>query len=114
MVAAIRAGRRLCRSTITFWGPNVPTPAEVKTISVTLDQADGAPQKVKAFNYRLAGDAWGAIRTDRAQYRGGARHGMEDMQSFKLLVGNKKVAEVEWQGLASRQRASWKAASACG
>ncbi|MDF2980307.1 MAG: hypothetical protein K0Q69_79 [Devosia sp.] len=82
---------------ITFWGPNVPTPAEVKTISVTLDQADGAPQKVKAFNYRLAGDAWGAIALAVPSIEA-ALDGMEDTQSFKLLVGNKKVAEVEWQG----------------
>ena len=82
---------------ITFWGPNIPTPAEVKTISVTLDQADGAPQKVKAFNYHLAGDAWGAIALAVPSIEA-ALEGMEDTQSFKLLVGSKKVAEVEWQG----------------
>lgn len=69
----------------------------MKTISVTLDQADGAPQKVKAFNYRLAGDAWGAIALAVPSIEA-ALDGMEDTQSFKLLVGNKKVAEVEWQG----------------
>ncbi|WP_082527942.1 hypothetical protein [Devosia sp. Root105] len=82
---------------ITFWGPNIPTPSEVKTISVTLDQADGAPQKVKAFNYHLAGDAWGAIALAVPSIEA-ALEGMEDQQSFKLLIGSKTVAEVEWQG----------------
>lgn len=82
---------------ITFWGPNIPTPKDVKTISVTLDQADGAPQKVKAFNYHLAGDAWGAIALAVPGIEA-ALEGMEDTQNFKLLIGGKTVAEVEWQG----------------
>ena len=89
---------------ITFWGPNIPTPSEVKTISVTLDQADGAPQKVKAFNYHLAGDAWGAIALAVPSIEA-ALDGMEDTQSFKLSVGSKTVAEVEWQdGLKAKRK----------
>lgn len=89
---------------ITFWGPNIPTPKDVKTISVTLDQADGAPQKVKAFNYHLAGDAWGAIALAVPSIEA-ALEGMEDTQSFKLSAGGKTVAEVAWQdGLKAKRK----------
>jgi len=82
---------------ITFWGPDIPTPKDVKTISVTLDQADGAPQTVKAFNYHLAGDAWGSIALAVPSIEA-ALEGMTDTQSFKLLIGKKTVAAVEWHG----------------
>lgn len=89
---------------ITFWGPNVPTPSDVKTIAVTLDQADGAPQRVQAFNYHLAGDAWGAIALAVPSIEA-ALQGMEDQQSFKLLIGGKTVAQVEWRdGLTARSQ----------
>jgi len=89
---------------ITFWGPNVPTPPEVKTVSVTLDQADGSPQKVKAFNYHLVGDAWGAIALAVPSIEA-ALQGMEDRQSFKLTIGGKTIAHVEWRdGLEAKSK----------
>lgn len=82
---------------MTFWSPNIPTPDDVKTISVTLDQADGAPATVKAFNYHLAGDAWGAIAFAVPTIEA-ALEGMEDRQSFTLQIGGQTVAEVQWDG----------------
>ncbi len=89
---------------ITFWGPGIPTPKDVKTISVTLEQTEGAPQTVKAFNYHLVGDAWGAIALAVPSIEAGLE-GMKDRESFKLLIGSKVVAEVEWQdGLKAKRK----------
>ncbi|WP_240230386.1 DUF2794 domain-containing protein [Devosia lacusdianchii] len=89
---------------ITFWGPDIPTPGSVETITVTLDQADGAPATVKAFNYHLAGDAWGAIALAVPTIEA-ALDGMEDRQSFMLSIGGRMVAQVEWRdGLTAKSQ----------
>lgn len=89
---------------ITFWGPGIPSPDTVKTIKVTLDQADGAPQAVQAFNYKIPGDAYGAIAFAVPSIEA-ALEGMLDKQSFELLIKGKSVARVEWHdGLKARKQ----------
>lgn len=91
---------------LTFWGENIPRPKKVEKIKVTLAQSNEPPQTVQAFNYIMPGDAYGAIALAVPSIEA-ALEGMEDVQSFDLVIEGKSVAKVEWHGgLAARDQLS--------
>lgn len=87
---------------ITFWSQDIPRPAKVEKIKVTLSQTNEAPQTVQAFNYRLPNEEYGAIALAVPSIEA-ALQGMEDVHRFELALGGKAVANVQWHnGLAAR------------
>lgn len=89
---------------LTFWGADIPKPAQQEIIKVVLYQNDEAPQTVKAFNYVLKGYDYGAIAF--AVPAGDALFAsMEDKQRFELKIDGKSVAKVDWHdGLKARDQ----------
>lgn len=89
---------------ITFWGEGIPRPSAVERIRVTLEQTGEAPQTVQAFNYRLPGEAYGAIALAVPSIDA-ALAGMEDVHHFVLKIEGRQVAAVDWtDGHAARDR----------
>ena len=89
---------------MTFWGPDVPSPPSVGTIRVTLDQADGQPQTVTAFNYASPNGKIGAISLAVPTIQA-LLDNMTDQQSFDIAIDGKSVIHLEWQhGLAARDQ----------
>lgn len=89
---------------LTFWGKDVPRPANVKTINVTLIQNNDPPQITKAFNFKLPNASFGAIGLAVPTIEA-ALAGMEDTIRFDLVTDGKSVVNIEWHGgLAARDR----------
>lgn len=89
---------------MTFWGPDIPSPQAVGTIKVTLDQADGQPQTVTAFNYASPNGKVGAIVLAVPTIQA-LLDNMTDQQSFDIAIDGKSVIHLEWQhGLAARDQ----------
>lgn len=89
---------------LTFWGKDVPRPASVKTINVTLTQNNDTPQTVKAFNYKLPDQSFGSIGLAIPTIEA-ALAGMEDTIRYDLATDGKSVVNIEWHGgLAARDR----------
>ncbi|WKJ90045.1 hypothetical protein QZJ86_18860 [Methylomonas montana] len=89
---------------MTFWGPDIPSPQAVGTIKVTLDQADGQPQTVTAFNYASPNGKVGAIVLAVPTIQA-LLDNMTDQQSFDIAIDGKSVIHLEWQhGLTARDR----------
>lgn len=104
MVRLSGPGKEYEGALMTFWGADVPTPAKMQKVKVTLKQSNDAPQTVQAFNYKLPGEAFGAIAFAVPTIEA-ALEGMEDEASFDLEMDGKSVASVEWQdGLAARDQ----------
>lgn len=87
---------------LTFWSPDIPTPDAVRQVPVTLIQEDGA-QSVKAFNYRLANEAFGAVAL-AVPTLDALLDNMLDVQPFELKMDGRTVAKIEWKdGHAARE-----------
>ncbi|OYW39269.1 MAG: hypothetical protein B7Z35_04865 [Hydrogenophilales bacterium 12-61-10] len=104
MVRLSGPGKEYAGALMTFWGADIPTPAKMQKVRVTLKQSNDAPQTVQAFNYKLPGEAFGAIAFAVPTIEA-ALAGMENEASFDLEMDGKSVASVEWHdGLAARDR----------
>ena len=104
MVRLSGPGKEYEGALMTFWGADIPTPAKMQKVKVTLIQSNDAPQTVQAFNYKLPGDAFGAIAFAVPTIEA-ALEGMEDVASFDLEMDGKSVAGVEWRdGLTARDQ----------
>lgn len=104
MVRLSGPGKEYEGALMTFWGADIPTPATMQKVKVTLKQSNDAPQTVQAFNYKLPGEAFGAIAFAVPTIEA-ALAGMENEASFDLEMDGKSVARVEWHdGLAARDR----------
>jgi hypothetical protein len=89
---------------LTFFGKDVPRPASVKTINVTLTQNNDAPQTVKAFNFKLPDTSFGSIGLAVPTIEA-ALAGMEDTIRYDLVTDGKSVVNIEWNGgLAARDK----------
>ncbi len=90
---------------LTFWSDDIPQPVGVDKIKVTLVQSDGSPpQTVEAFNYRLPGEAYGAIALAVPSVEA-LLDNMLDTHGFDLQIKGKSVAKVDWTGgYAARDR----------
>jgi hypothetical protein len=87
---------------LTFWGEDIPRPMKVEKITVTLSQTDYPAQTVKAFNYVLPGEAFGAIALAVPSIDA-ALDTMTDVMTFDLSINGQSVAKVDWtQGLIAR------------
>jgi hypothetical protein len=82
---------------LTFWGADIPRPKKVRQIKVTLKQSNDKPQTVTAFNYFHPEQGLPAIALAVPSIQA-ALAGVDDKQSFELVVGGKTVAKVAWQG----------------
>ena len=92
------------RAFLTFFGKDIPSPANVKTIKVTLTQNNDVPQTVKAFNYKLPNASFGSIGLAVPTIEA-ALAGMEDTIRYDLVTDGKSVVNIEWYGgLAARDR----------
>jgi hypothetical protein len=89
---------------LTFWGPDVPRPAEVRRVPVVLRQTDERPQQVQAFHYALPGEAFAAVALAVPTLEA-ALAGMLDRHRFEVELDGRTVATVEWdQGFAARDQ----------
>lgn len=83
---------------LTFWSDDIPQPVGVEKIKVTLVQSDGSPpQTVEAYNYRLPGEAYGAIALAVPSVEA-LLDNMLDTHGFDLQIKGKSVAKVDWTG----------------
>lgn len=85
---------------LTFWGPKIPTPNALRTISVSLTQSDdGQTQTVQAFNYTdrslsiPTGVIAFAVPTADALLAN-----MQDKLGFNLAVAGEAVLDIQWHG----------------
>lgn len=89
---------------LTFWGPGVPRPAEVRRVPVVLRQTDEPPQRVQAFHYALPGEAFAAVALAVPTLED-ALAGMLDQHRFEVELDGRTVATVAWtQGFAARDQ----------
>lgn len=80
---------------LTFWSPDIPRPEKVELITVTLSQTDYPLQSVKAYNYVLPGEEFGAL-TLAVPTLNAALATMKDIHTFEVLVEGKSVAKIDW------------------
>ena len=89
---------------LTFYGQDIPRPSSVQKVRVTLNQSNDKPQTVQVFNYAMPGYDYGAI-TMAVPTIEALLEGMEDTQSFELVMDGKSIAKVGWEGgLAARDK----------
>ncbi len=82
---------------LSFLGRDIPQPADMQTLSVTMKQSRYPAQTVKAVNYTLPGQAFGAISLTVPDIDK-AIDTMLDVEQFELLVDGKRVASIGWTG----------------
>ena len=83
---------------MTFWSDDIPKPANVEKIHVTLNQSDGSPaQTVEVLNYFLPGDQYGAIAFLVPSMEA-LLDNMLDVHGFDLSINGKSIAKVDWTG----------------
>lgn len=94
---------------LTFWGPNIPQPENVRWISVTLrqvvnnDPKNSSTQTVRAYNYtetRVSGLGVIALAVPSAD---ALLNNISDHQSFKLEIDGQEVQAIGFHsGLSAR------------
>lgn len=82
---------------LTFLGRDIPQPADMQTISVTMKQSRYPAQTVKAVNYTLPGVAFGALSLTVPDIEK-AIDTMLDVEQFELLIDGKRVSSIGWSG----------------
>ena len=92
---------------LTFWGPHVPMPPAMRTISVSLTQSDdGQTQTVQGFNYtdtrlRVPTGAI-ALAVPSAE---ALLSNMQDKLGFSVAVAGEAVLDIDWHsGRAARDK----------
>lgn len=81
---------------LMLWGPNIPTPAKLSVIKVSLKQNNDPAQEVSALNYGFPGvTGWGTLIfvVPSAQ---ALISNMEDVQRFTARIGNAEVFSSQW------------------
>lgn len=98
MVRLSGPGGNFSGAIMTFWGQNIPRPTGVQVVQVTLSQSDGSPpQTVKAHNYYLAGDGYGAIAFLVPSMEA-LLDNIADVHGFDIAMNGQSVAKVDWTG----------------
>lgn len=91
-------------SFVAFMGEDVPRPASVEKIKVTLTQTDYPSQTTQAHNFKLPNASWGSIVLGFPTIEG-ALAAMKDTHRYDLAMEGKSVVNIEWYGgLAARDR----------
>lgn len=80
---------------LTFWSPDIPQPADVQTITVTMKQSRYQAQTVKAVNYSMPGLGFGAVALTVPDIDK-AIDTMLDVEQFELLIDGKTVSSIGW------------------
>jgi hypothetical protein len=81
---------------LAFFSQDIPRPASLKKIKVTLKQTGEKPQTLNVFNARLPGvDGFGMI-IFAVPSIDAAMQGMLDKHSFEVTLKNKSVAKIAW------------------
>ena len=89
---------------LTFWSPDIPTPKDTQTVSVTLKQSKYPAQSVKALNFSVPNIEFGAIGLTVPTIDA-AMKTMLDVEHFELEMDGKTIAKVDWTGgLAARDQ----------
>ena len=103
-VALTSPGQTGEQAYLTFWGPNVPKPAEVKRVRMTLAQTGEAPQTVMALNTANPKEPFGSI-TMAVPTIDALLDNILDVHSFTVTLDGKVVSQVEWtDGFAARDK----------
>ena len=79
---------------LIFYGSGLPTPKNVKKITLTLQQDDEPAQTVQVFNYRFERKI-GAIAFAVPGLTA-LLDGMRDKQSFKLSIDGETAMTLQW------------------
>lgn len=82
---------------LTFWSKDIPQPADIRTITVTMKQSRYPAQTVKAVNYAMPGQAFGAIALTVPDIDK-AIDTMLDTEQFELIVDGRTVSNIGWNG----------------
>ncbi len=82
---------------LTFWSKDIPRPADVRTITVTMKQSRYPAQTVKAVNYAMPGQAFGAIALTVPDIDK-AIDTMLDTEEFELIIDGRIVSNIGWNG----------------
>ncbi|MEJ1128173.1 hypothetical protein V9L20_11370 [Variovorax sp. CCNWLW225] len=82
---------------LTFWGADIPQPADIQTITVTMKQSRYPAQTVKAVNYSMPGLRFGAIALTVPDIDK-AIDTMLDVEHFELLIDGRTVSNIGWNG----------------
>lgn len=88
-------GRDYDGALLTFWGLDIPKPADVRKIKVALDQTNSPTQTVTAFNYTAPTGGAGALALSVPVLTGLTNNMLND-HNFKLTVEGKKVFDATW------------------
>ncbi len=90
-------GRDYAGAMLTFWGPGVPRPADVRRVPVVLRQTNEPPQHVQAFHYAMPGEAYAAVALAVPTLED-ALAGMLDAHHFEVELDGRTVVTVAWDG----------------
>ena len=82
---------------LTFWSNDIPQPADMRTITVTLKQSRYPAQTVKAVNYTMPGQTSGAISLTVPDIDK-AIDTMLDVEQFEILIDGDRVSSIGWSG----------------
>jgi len=83
---------------LAFFSQDIPRPASLKKIKVTLQQSGEKPQSLTVFNAKLPGvDGFGMV-IFAVPSIDAALQGMLDKHSFNVVLKGKSVAKIAWHG----------------
>lgn len=82
---------------LTFGGKDIPQPTGMQTITVTMKQSRYPAQTVKAVNYTMPGQVFGAISLTVPDIDK-AIDTMLDVEQFEILIDGKRVSDIGWSG----------------
>jgi len=82
---------------LTFWSNDIPQPADMRTITVTLKQSRYPAQTVKAVNYTMPGQTSGAISLTVPDIDK-AIDTMLDVEQFEIFIDGSRVSDIGWNG----------------
>ena len=97
MVSISGPGSQYDGGMLTFWSADIPQPADIQTITVTMKQSRYPVQTVKAVNYSMPGLRFGAIALTVPDIDK-AIDTMLDVEHFELLIDGRTVSSIGWNG----------------
>jgi len=84
-------------ATLTFWGSDVPKPASVQTVRMTLLQPKAPPSTVPVLNYYTPAERLGAIVFVVPSIEA-ALGAFEETQDFEVAQDGKSLVKIAWTG----------------
>ncbi|WP_394537590.1 hypothetical protein PRJ39_15855 [Lysobacter enzymogenes] len=84
-------------ATLTFWGSDIPKPATLQTVPMTLLQPKAPPSTVPALNYYHPDERLGAI-VFVVPSIDAALGAFEETQHFEVAQAGKSLIRIDWTG----------------